>query len=344
MKILLSTHGFSPQVGGIESCSLMLAKAFVEAGHQVKVVTLTPSSDPQDDLGLEVIRLPGWRDVRSLLRWCDVCFHNNICVHLAWPLLFLRRPWIVTTATWIRNANGRERLIDRLKRWSLRWAENIYISEAVAAHVGHRGTIIFNPYDPAGFPPLHNVERDRDLVFLGRLVSDKGCDLVLHALARLASEGLHPCLSIIGDGPEEALLRDLARSLVIEEQVLFHGRQTGHALNRLLHQHRIMVVPSRWKEPFGIVALEGIAAGCWIVGSADGGLRDAIGRCGETFANGNLEALTSCLRKALQHPLDPDKTKQHRDEHLRQFELPRVADAYLDVFSKARRRYAKELA
>ncbi|MFM9161187.1 MAG: glycosyltransferase, partial [Dolichospermum sp.] len=102
--------------------------------------------------------------------------------------------------------------------------------------------------------------------------------------------------------PEESKLIQQAKDLKINDQVTFAGVKLEHELTKLLNAHQIMVVPSLWNEPFGIVALEGIACGCVVVGSEGGGLKDAIGTCGVTFANGNVEQLTKILFDLLTHP------------------------------------------
>ena len=61
----------------------------------------------------------------------------------------------------------------------------------------------------------------------------------------------------------------------------------------------MLAVPSRWREPFGIVALEGIACGCVVVASEGGGLAEAVGPCGLTFANGDTAALAAQLGRVL---------------------------------------------
>ena len=57
---------------------------------------------------------------------------------------------------------------------------------------------------------------------------------------------------------------------------------------------------SRWAEPFGIVALEGIACGCAVVGTALGGLPEAIGPCGLTVPNADTSAMGRALRSLLE--------------------------------------------
>jgi glycosyltransferase involved in cell wall biosynthesis len=196
---------------------------------------------------------------------------------------------------------------------------------------------IGNPYRDEIFRIVPGISRDRDLVFLGRLVSDKGVDLLLLALASLRDRGLIGQLTIIGSGPEEPLLRDLVGQLALGEQVQFAGPQGGEALVQLLNRHRIMVVPSRWEEPFGIVALEGIACGCVIVGSSGGGLPEAIGPCGVTFPNGDHAALAEGLRRLLDSEQEIGRLRNAARAHLRKFTARAVADAYLAVFHRLHR-------
>jgi glycosyltransferase involved in cell wall biosynthesis len=106
-------------------------------------------------------------------------------------------------------------------------------------------------------------------------------------------------------------------------------------LTGILNEHRLMVVPSRWQEPFGIVALEGIACGCVVVGSEDGGLRDAIGPCGVTFPNGDAKALAQTLFRLL---TDEGRLSGYRtgaEAHLSRHRKAEVAKSYLEVFARA---------
>jgi glycosyltransferase involved in cell wall biosynthesis len=122
-------------------------------------------------------------------------------------------------------------------------------------------------------------------------------EVLLAALGHLAERGLLPRLTIAGDGPEREPLAAQARALGIAEQIDFLGSRQGEEVVRLLNAHRILVVPSRYDEPFGIVALEGIACGCLVIGSRGGGLKEAIGRCGLTFANGDSRELADLLER-----------------------------------------------
>jgi glycosyltransferase involved in cell wall biosynthesis len=125
--------------------------------------------------------------------------------------------------------------------------------------------------------------------------------------------------------------------LHLQSQVEFAGPQHGEQLAKLLQQHQVLVVPSFWQEPFGIVALEGIACGCVIVGSAGGGLAEAIGPCGLTFPNGDAGALAKAMAKLLADSGERGRLRQHAPQHLARFTPRHVAGVYLESMEKALR-------
>lgn len=331
VKILLSSHAFYPQIGGIESISEALAAEFARLGHEVRVVTQS-AGDDHPAWPFQVLRRPGARELLAAVRWCDVFFHNNISLQTAWPLLCVRRPWVVAHQTWIARLDRSLNWQDHLKRFLLRGATNVAISREIARSLPVVSALIPNPYRADLFYRMPEVARDKGLVFLGRLVSDKGADLLLQALHGLKTDGLPLALTLVGSGPEEEQLKAQARALGLE--VDFAGAKTGVELARILNAHRLMVVPSRWAEPFGIVALEGIACGCAVVGSQAGGLPDAIGPCGVTFPNGDAGALAAAIRELWTEPGRCEALQAAAPEHLARHTAQAVAAAYLEIFQK----------
>jgi glycosyltransferase involved in cell wall biosynthesis len=103
----------------------------------------------------------------------------------------------------------------------------------------------------------------------------------------------------------------------------------------LLNQHRILAVPSRWEEPFGVVALEGIACGCVVVAADGGGLPEAIGPCGVTFARGDAGALAERFRELLRPGADLRPFHAAAPAHLARHATREVAARYLAVFREA---------
>lgn len=333
MKILLSSHAFYPGLGGLESVSEVLAGEWSRRGHEVRVVTRTPGEDkPEWNFG--VIRAPRPRELLALARWCDVFFHNNISLQTAWPLLLVRRPWVVAHQTWIARTGGGRNWQDRLKRLLLRRAVNVSISRAIAESLPAGSVVIPNPYDETVFRPIPGVPRDKAIVFLGRLVSDKGADLLIEALGLLKTEGVIAGLTVIGAGPEEERLKALAAELGVGGRVRFAGVRRGEPLARLLNEHRVLAVPSRWAEPFGVVALEGLGCGCVVAGSEAGGLADAIGPCGLTFPNGDAPALAAVLRELLTREELCARLRASVPAHLARHTAGAVASAYLEIFQR----------
>ncbi|HVT18471.1 MAG TPA: glycosyltransferase family 4 protein [Thermoanaerobaculia bacterium] len=329
MRILIYSPAFLPAVGGIEILQAQLAEQFARLGHEVTVVTRTPAREP-DDFAFRVLRRPGPAALLAAVRWCEVFFQANVSLRGLWPLALVRRPWAVSHHSWYCRVDGRIAWQDRLKRSLLRLAAvSISVSHAVAADLASPSLVIPNAYRDEFFRILPEVPRSRDLVFVGRLVSDKGADLLIAALGRLAGAGLRPHLTVVGDGPELSALRAQAEEAGLTAQVDFAGTRTGADLVRLLNGHRILVVPSRYHEPFGIVALEAIACGCVVVGSAGGGLPEAIGACGQTFRNGSAEELAALLADLLRRPEGLRPLRAAAPQHLARHTGERVARLYL---------------
>ena len=171
--------------------------------------------------------------------------------------------------------------------------------------------------------------RNREVVFVGRLVSDKGVDLLLDAVAALPN-AKSVSVTIIGDGPERHSLEIRARTLGLE-RARFAGSLNPVQVAEELRQHQVMVVPSLWREPFGIVALEGMACGCAVLVADGGGLPEAVGTAGRTFERGNVASLVHNLSALLKSPLLRAQLAEHAVPHLKRHGSKQMAGAYLDV-------------
>jgi len=337
MKILIYSPLFHPSVGGVETVTQLLAQYLTQAGQEVKVVCQTAAVE-ETTFPFEVIRNPSPLELLKLTHWCQVYFQGCVSLKGLWPLLFVPRPLVVTHHTWYRRTDGSLSIRDRAKRWVTYFATNIAISSAIAQNIPAPSTIIPNPYDDRNFYEIPNPSgrrRDRELVFLGRLVSDKGADLLIEALYHLKQKGLTPELTIIGTGPEKTHLKQQVKQLKLNSQVNFIGVKVGSELTQILNSHQILVVPSRWQEPFGLVALEGIACGCVVVGSEGGGLKDCIGPCGVTFPNNNSGALTEVLFELLQNSQNLKNYRTDARDHLTKHQPTAVIQSYLHAIESS---------
>jgi glycogen(starch) synthase len=326
MRILVCSIPFAPSIGGLETISELLVSRFHSAGHEVRLVTQTPSSVP-DTTGYQIIRRPSARALLQQVRWAEVVLHNNISLRFAWPLLITRRPWVIAHHMWSPHTG-----VGRLKHLATRFATNIAVSNAMARTLMVPATIVPNAYADDMFVTYPNVRRSRDLVFLGRLVPSKGVPVIVEALAALRSQGEIRKLTIIGGGPEEAALREQVQGLRLDEQVFFAGFKQGRELVDLLNEHRIMIAPSVDDEPFGIVALEAIACGLIPIVADSGGLPDAIGACGLVVPKSDSQALATAILR-LNDEVLAARLRAQAKPHLEGHSRDKIARAYLQVLN-----------
>jgi glycogen synthase len=333
LKILISSHAFSPSIGGIETVSELLADEFALLGHSVMMMTQTPASSSGDRFNYPVLRRPSLSELGKAIKWCDLFWQNNLSLRTVWPSWLLRKPVVIThQGSYCRAPRGID-LVQRFKHAIVRRTTSVAISRAVAASFPTNSVIIHNPYDARKFSSgSRGGQRSARLIFLGRLVSEKGVDILLQALAILQARNSSPSLTIVGGGPELSALQELAKTLRLEHQVTFTGPKRGEELTALLRKHEILVVPSRYDEPFGVVALEGIACGCVVVGSRGGGLPEAIGPCGLIFQNGDVNALAATLESLLLSPDERERLLAHAPQHLAKFHPATIAEEYLALF------------
>lgn len=311
MKIVVHSPAFYPMIGGLEAFAAMLAGGLQARGHEV-VVLCESELEPgvAEPFSFRVVRGASFFTKAYWMGWADAVVHAQISLKGLLPWSLTRKPLLVSHQTWLREAGDAPMTWPtRLKRQACRFARNVTCSAAIGRDLGLAHEVIPNPYDDALFHLRPEIPRDRDLLFVGRLVSDKGADLLLQALARLPGRRL----TIVGDGPEAAALVWRAEEWKVADRVSFTGPKRGEELARLMSAHRILVVPSRWAEPFGIVALEGAASGCTVVASDGGGLPEAVGPCGGVFVSGDAESLAHAI-EAVPRP-DPAAVAAHLERH-----------------------------
>jgi glycosyltransferase involved in cell wall biosynthesis len=173
--------------------------------------------------------------------------------------------------------------------------------------------------------------RAHHLVFLGRLVSEKGCDRVIGAVGALAARGLFPAITIVGDGEDREKLQAMTVRFGLPNRINFTGALAPSAIAQVLTDHRFLVVPSR-REGFGMVALEGLGCGCVPLVSRCGGLTEAIGSHGYSFDNRDPGEPARLLEHVLTQPEEAQAKLHGVDKHLVNFAAHRVAARYIELF------------
>jgi 1,4-alpha-glucan branching enzyme len=179
---------------------------------------------------------------------------------------------------------------------------------------------------------------EKSIVFLGRLVPEKGVQVLIEALPLILQKAGSVRLFIAGKGPYQSELAKLARGLGVDDQVNFVGFVNDHDRNQLLARSDVAVFPSLY-EPFGIVALEAMAAGIPVVVSDTGGLQDIIehGVDGYCAPPGDATMLANYIAELLNNPeLACHFARRARRNVAVKFNWQQIATATLEVYKGVR--------
>lgn len=347
MKILFLTYRFFPDVGGIEVHSENLVKYFYESGAEVHLMTFSEVNSELPSFPFKIIRKPQVKELLKEYLWADIIYENNPTLKLSWPLLFIPKPHIITLHTWVSRSNGKKALQDFLKLyWLKRATQVIAVSNCLKMGTYESAIVIRNSYNDHLFNRKENIFKNRDFVFLGRLVSDKGVDMAITLIRDLnqktetGNDQRSFSLTIIGEGPEKSHLQELTRKYRLEDVVDFKGQLSGEKLVESLNEHRYILIPSRWKEPFGLVALEGMAAGCIPIVSSGGGLPEAVGDAGLIFKRNDQNSLLQKVKELLENPAIEKKLKEKMSNHLQNHTISAVSAQYYNILQNTVKAYA----
>ena len=316
------TGGFS---GGATQVALQLVNAGL-AGGRVEPLLVLRRKRRGDPARIEELRaagtplrvVPGWSHaatIVALARLCrelrpDVLVAHGFSEHLwgRYAGLLAEVPHLVHVEHNTRERYTRWRLAQT--RWlAARTSRIVGCSEGVrrvlldmgmpeARTVAIPNGIRLQPFEDAGRHPL--AGRVPGIVMVARYSRQKDHESLLRALALLARRGLRPPLLLAGGGKalHRAPLERLAGELGLEGQVRFLG--VVRNVPELLMTHRIAALSTHY-EGMPLALLEGMAAGCAVVGSAVPGVREVLhdGEDGLLVPGADPEALADALERLL---------------------------------------------
>jgi glycosyltransferase involved in cell wall biosynthesis len=113
-----------------------------------------------------------------------------------------------------------------------------------------------------------------DILYIGRLAKEKGVQDLILAFSKVESRLPNRRLVLVGDGNYKQQLIDLTHSLKLERRIMFKGYKADVA--RYYRNSSLVVVPSQWPEPFGIVIIEAMAYGIPVIATGVGGISEII--------------------------------------------------------------------
>lgn len=202
-----------------------------------------------------------------------------------------------------------------------------HLSEAVRSrlprHLRSRVRTVRNGVDVEAFavrrPPRGDALR---VTYVGRVIPDKGVHVLLDAVARLGRADVE--VTVVGrpgfaaDAPLSPYERALrAQAAGLRGTVRFASFVARTDLPALLARADVVVVPSVWPEPFGLTALEGMAAGAAVVASDVGGLPEAVGDAGLLVPPDDAGAVAAALEALADDPALLDRTRAACAAHAR---------------------------
>lgn len=155
-------------------------------------------------------------------------------------------------------------------------------------------------------PRIWSGERPLRIGYMGRLVPEKGVDLILTAARQLREAGLAVEMILCGSGPDEARLRQVAEQQQVADRVTWTGKVAHDQVPDVMARFDVLVLPSRttptWKEQFGHVLIEAMALGVPVLGADSGEIPHVIHRPDLVFAENNATGLARLLQRLMQDP------------------------------------------
>lgn len=331
MRVLFWTELFWPDIGGVEVLSLALIGAMKKRGHEFTVLTSRRGLDAaefDEYEGTRICRLPLQqallsRDlgqvaamakaVAALKRdWAPDLIHLNT----SGPSMFYHErtrakcaiPTLLTHHAPVSMESGMNSLFGRVLV-SSDWAtavsrallgDMLLLAPAMTA----RASVIHNGLATPALEPSPLPFASPRLLCIGRLVEEKGFDLAIRALPRIRARFPGTTLMIAGDGKERRPLETLAAEQGLGTSIEFTGWIEPDRIPRMINEATAVIMPSRWAEPFGLVALQGGQMARPVVATRVGGLPEVIvdGETGVLVPPEDSDAIVDAVISLLEKP------------------------------------------
>jgi glycogen(starch) synthase len=244
-------------------------------------------------------------------------------------------PALVTVHALMTNSCAHDTVLGRLLR-SADWVSTVseatlYDIRTILPEITHRSSVIYNGLDMPSLHPEPLPFEPPRLLCLGRVIVDKGFDQALTAFASVAERFPHARLVIAGDGPAKTELMQLTAELGLRDSVEFAGWVAPEKIPELINMATAVIVPSRWPEPFGLVALQAAQMARPVVATCVGGLPEVVvhGETGLLVEKENADALAEAIAFLLNHPqtaIQMGENARKRGQEV--FSWDRLLDAY----------------
>jgi glycosyltransferase involved in cell wall biosynthesis len=195
--------------------------------------------------------------------------------------------------------------------------------------------VIPNGVDEKYFYVPRNPTSNLTLFTLRQHVDKNGLIFAIRAMKYVTDKYPDSHLFILGDGPLKQELMNETKALMLENNVSFEGYVTGDRFDLLFSSTRIMLVPSK-DEGFGIVVLEGMAAGIPVIASNVGGIPEIITdhKNGILVPPQNPKMIADAVFELASNEELYDKISINGKSRAKEFSWDKFAKETIDVYSK----------
>lgn len=198
----------------------------------------------------------------------------------------------------------------------------------------------FPPEERSAFRSQYAAPEEKLIMFVGRMVQEKGAHVLVEALPKVRAQYHNAKLLIVGGGYRDHLVQQ-TRALGVERHVYFTGFVPDDTLLRLYKVIDVACFPSLY-EPFGIVALEAMAAGVPVVVSDAGGLPEVVEHdvTGTVTWLNNSDSLAWGLVRVLKNPDHACWMAENAKKRVREvFHWDRIAEQTRSVYKRVWEEY-----
>lgn len=193
--------------------------------------------------------------------------------------------------------------------------------------------IIMDPaFDPVEVDTEAVDEDTCSLLYVGRLVRDKGVEHLVRAVAKLPASYT---LRVVGDGPLDEELQSLARTLGVDDRIEFTGRVEYERVKEFYAQADVFVHPGVWPEPLNRTLLEAMQAGLTVVCTDIGGPPEVIPDDEYLCEPGDPSGLADVIERAREGGAEVgQRNREHvYDNYAPGAVVPQIVDLYEDVIT-----------
>ena len=208
---------------------------------------------------------------------------------------------------------------------------------------GYQKTIAVMPQlgvDSSLFAPKQRHQQNKFVIgYLGRMLYQKGIDILFSAAKHLSQENYSFKIILCGSGLDHEQLKADAKQQDVSHLIEWRDGVSHDCVPEVMNEFDVLVLPSRtvdtWKEQFGHVLIEAMCMNIPVIGSSSGEIPNVIGRDDLVFPEGDSLALAQIIKRAMDKPEWYESVKKYgRDRVEQNFTHERIAQRLIELWQK----------